>query len=130
MNNDVVVEEARLRLADALRNIPSEKFDDVSEEKWKEISSKFKSYKQIKADLKEIDLEMKTEIEIIKQLIENYLKYEGNDVSSVANKLTILEDLEYLSHSIDNSLYFIDAGGLESILIPNLNDSNVDIVTR
>lgn len=45
VNPDVDIEAVRKKLEDALKNIPSEKFDDVSEEKWKDISKKFRSYK-------------------------------------------------------------------------------------
>lgn len=130
VNSDVEIESARLRLEEALKNIPSDKFDDDTEERWKEISKKFKSYKEIKEDLKELELNLQTEAEVLKELIERFLKITNNDESGVADKLTLLEDLEYLSHSIDNSLVFISMGGLESIIIPNLNQSNVDLLVK
>lgn len=129
-NTDVDLEGARLRLEDALKNIPSDKFDDETEERWKKNSKKFRSYQEIKDDLKDIELNFKTEAEMIKDLLEKFLKLPTNDESSIAEKLTILEDFEYLSHSIDNSLVFISMGGLDSIIIPNLNQSNVDLVVK
>lgn len=130
VNTDVEMEAARLRLEDALKNIPSDKFDDDTEERWKEVSKKFRSYKEIKEDLKELELNVKTESEILKELMERFLKITNNDESSIADKLTLFEDFEYLSHSIDNSLNFISMGGLESIIIPNLNQSNVDLLVK
>lgn len=130
INTDVDLEAARSRLKEALKNIPSEKFDDVTEEKWKEITKKFKSYKELKEDLKELELNMQTDGELLKELIEKYLNIKTNDKASLADKLTILEDLEYLSHSLDNSLLFISLGGLESIIIPNLNLSNIELLSK
>lgn len=130
LNNDVEMEGARHRLEEALKNIPADTFDEETEESWKEISKKYKSYKEIKEDLKELELNMKSETEIMKQLIERFLTITGNDDSSTADKQTILEDLEYLSHSIDNSLFFISTGGIESIIVPSLNQSNVEIIVK
>lgn len=128
-NTDVDMEAARKRIEEALKNIPSEKYDDTTEEKWKEISKKFKSYKELKEDLKELELDMKTEAEILKGLIDSYTKLpQSSDEKTVADMMTIMEDLEYLAHSIDNSLLFISMGGLEKIIIPNLNQTNVNIL--
>jgi nucleotide exchange factor SIL1 len=124
---DVDIESVRRKLEEALKNIPAQKFDDDTEEKFKEISKKFKSYNEIKQDLKDIELQMQTENEIVKQLIERFIEKTGNDEASNADKLTILEDLTYLSHSIDNSLYLILSGGLENVIIPGLNDTNINI---
>lgn len=130
VNTDVDIEAVRLRLEEALKNIPSEKFDDVTEEKWKEITKKFKSYEEIKEDLKELELNMQTDSELMTELVDKYLKIKGNDGSAIADKLTIFEDFEYLSHSVDNALLFISLGGLESIIIPNLNQSNDAILSK
>lgn len=129
-NTDVDIESARQRLEEALKNIPSEKFDDVTEEKWKEISKKFKSYKEIKEDLKELELNIKSDAELMKELTEKFLNIKNNDESSIADKMTIMEDFEYLFHSIDNSLVFISMGGLESIIVPNLNQSNIELLSK
>jgi nucleotide exchange factor SIL1 len=128
-NSDVEMEAARNRLEDALKNIPSDKFDPYSAEQLKEISQKYRSYKELKEDLKELKLEMKSEAEILKELIASYTKLPPiPDERSSADMQTILEDLEYLAHSIDNSLLFISMGGLEQIIIPNLNQTNVKIL--
>lgn len=124
------IEAARLRMEAALKNIPIDKFDDDTEERWKEISKKFRSYKEIKEDLKDLELNMKSEAEVMKELVEKFLKVTGNDEASRADKMTILEDIEYLSHSIDNSMIFISLGGLESIVIPNLNQTDVEVLAK
>lgn len=118
---------ARQRIKDALKNIPADKFPDMPDEKWKEITKKFKTYEQIKMELKDIDLEVKTEAQIIKELVDRYLKLPNDDNA----RDTILEDIEYLVHSIDNALEFINVSGLEKLIIPNLvNQTNVQIKVK
>lgn len=130
LNTDVDLESARKRMEEALKNIPHEKFDDVDEQKWKEISKNHRSYEELKEDLKELELGMKTEAELVKEMIEQYLKITKHDEPSNADRLTILEDLSYLSHSIDNSLLFVSLGGLESIIMPLLNQTKEELVTK
>lgn len=130
--NDVGLEQdAKRRLEEALKNIPNEKYDDVSEDKLREIRNKFRNYQELKKDLKEIKLEMHTENEVVKQLVDRFLTITGHDDdASNADKLTLLDELEYLSHSIDNSQYFVSISGLEKIIIPSLNQSNEAIVVQ
>lgn len=130
VNNDVDMEAARRRIEDALKNIPFDSYEGVTEEKFKEITKKHRSYKELKEELKELDLNMQTEAEIMKELVERFKKLTGDDEESNAEKLTILEDLEYLSHSIDNSLLFISLKGLEDIIIPNFNQTNVKLLVK
>lgn len=118
------IEDARQRLEDALKNIPADKFDDVTEEKWKEVSKKFRSYEQIKEELRDVDLNPKTEAEVMQQLVDEFF----DEKIENSRRLEVLKDLEYLMHSIDNSLLFISSGGLEKILIPNLvNQTDVNV---
>lgn len=121
LNTDVEMESARVRLEEALKNIPSERFDESTEEQWKEISSKYKSYKELKQDLKDLEMNMKTEAEMMQDL---FARITGIAEISDDEKSTILEDLEYLCHSIDNSLLFISMSGIERVILPALNQSN------
>lgn len=126
LNTDVEMESARLRLEEALKNIPSEKYD-MTEEKWMAIASKYKSYKELKQDLKDLELNMQTEAEMMQDL---FARITGKEESSDDEKSTILEDLEYLCHSIDNSLLFISMGGVERIILPTLNQSSVALKVK
>ncbi|KAG5667868.1 hypothetical protein PVAND_015835 [Polypedilum vanderplanki] len=107
------IESAKKRLEEALKNIPAETFDQETEEKWKEIKNKFKSYEEIKQDLKDLDLAPKTEAEVLTQLMEEF-------ESKPENSLDILKDMEFILHSIDNALLFISKNGIEKIVIPHL----------
>lgn len=118
------IENARQRLEEALKNIPGDKFDDNTEEKWKEVSKKFRTYEKIKEELRDVDLNPKTEAEVMQQLVDEFF----DEKIDSSRRLEVLKDLEYLMHSIDNSLLFISSGGLEKILIPNLvNQTDVNV---
>ncbi|XP_070508986.1 nucleotide exchange factor Sil1 [Chironomus tepperi] len=120
------IEDARQRLEDALKNIPADKFDDVTEEKWKEVSKKFRTYEKIKEELQDVDLNPKTEAEVMQHLVDEFF----DEKIDSSRRLEVLKDLEYLMHSIDNSLLFISSGGLEKIVVPNLvNQTDVNVRT-
>lgn len=128
-STDVDLEEVKSRMEAALKNIPSDKFDEMTEEKWKEISGKYKTYDELKKDLKDLKLEIKSENEMMTELVERFQKIiDLKDAKHDSELLTILEDIKYLSHSIDNSLFFISIGGLENVILPNLNHSNAQII--
>ncbi|KAF5284303.1 hypothetical protein FQA39_LY04596 [Lamprigera yunnana] len=112
---------SRVDLKEALKNI---KNDDTNKEHVE--STNFKSYKELKKDLKEINLNPKTDVEIITELMTNYKQLLKSN-SKESWLLQILEDLEYLVHQIDNANDFITMKGFEDILYPNLNSSNVKI---
>jgi len=44
--------------------------------------------------------------------------------ATLADKLTILDDLEFLLHQYDNARDFVAVGGLEAIVANALNESN------
>lgn len=122
--SDVVVDEARKRLEEALSKIPADIYtNENTEEKWKELSKKYRSYKEIKEDLKDLELQMKSENEIMNELVIRF----GEEKTTIEDKLIILEDIEFLAHSMDNSLHLISIGGVEKVIIPNFNDSNLEI---
>jgi nucleotide exchange factor SIL1 len=86
------------------------------------VTKKFKSYEEIKRDLKDINLTPKTEAEVLIQLMEEF-------ANSSESRLAVLQDLEYHLHSIDNALLFISRGGLEKIVIPHLVN-HTDVMQR
>lgn len=123
-NSDVVVENSRQRLEEALKNVPANVYDSShTDEEWKKITEKYKSYKELKEDLKELELGMKSENEIMNELVARF----GDETSTIEDKLIILEDIEYLVHSLDNALHFISIGALEKVIVPFFNHTNVKI---
>lgn len=117
-NSEVVedAEKTRLRLEGALKNIPSDKYDDMTEEK------KHRTYDELKEDLRELKMEMKSENDLLTELVDRFIKIAKLKDAELhgETELAILEDISYLCHSIDNSLFFISIGGLEDVIIPNL----------
>ncbi|RUS87772.1 hypothetical protein EGW08_004437 [Elysia chlorotica] len=91
------------------------KYQDISteeEERNKQIKKKFRSYDELKKDLADIKLAVKTEADIVKDLT-NKLNESSKDQSELK---TILIDLEYYLHQIDNAQLFCDLGGMNSIM--------------
>lgn len=116
-------------LEDALKNIPGDSFQ-YTPEQIKEIKSKFRTYEDIKHELKDdLNMDVKTDAEIVTSLIK---KYEGLKKGTVNPEvIKILEELEYLVHQIDNANNFVDQNGIEKIIIPNIvNQTNSIIRTK
>lgn len=112
-------------LEDLLKNIPSDTFE-YSEEEIKKIKAKFKTYKEIKADMKDIKMDIKTDNEIMNGLFQEYF----NESSTVGDeqRIEILKEFEYLVHQYDNALAFLSADGYAKIILPNLvNQTNLEL---
>ncbi|RMZ93500.1 nucleotide exchange factor SIL1 [Brachionus plicatilis] len=88
--------------------IPEKSFGDVAHED--QIHKKFKSYDQLKKELNDINFNVQTDFEIIKNLLEQF-KSSNRD-----QKIAILKDLEFYVHQFDNGLLLCDLGGFDSIL--------------
>lgn len=114
---------AAANIEEALKNIPAEIYE-YSKEEMEEIKNQFRTYDQIKDQLKDANLNVRTDAEIMKKLFSEYDEL----IVDVGKKQTeverILEDLEYLVHQVDNAIQFLDQGGLEKIVLPNLNRTN------
>jgi nucleotide exchange factor SIL1 len=76
--------------------------------------SNLRSYQELQDALAENKMKLNTEFEQISVLVEHF----GN--SSTAQRVLILEDLEYYLHQSDNADDFAAFGGLESVVRPAL----------
>lgn len=81
-----------------------------------EIRKKFKSYSELKKELEDLNLNVQTDFEIIKNLLEKFKN------SSRDEKITILKDLEFYVHQVDNGLLLCDLGGFD-LLLTELNST-------
>lgn len=109
-------------IEELLKNIPSDNIE-YTEEKIKELKTKYKSYKEIKDEFKKMDMGIKTEGEIVQGLFKRY-----ENATEKSEILLILEDFESLAHQVDNSLQFLNFDGLEKIILPNLvNQSDLSL---
>lgn len=106
----------RDELKRALKDFKTTKLDDTDLKREEEIKSKFRSYEELKADFEALNMGIKTDGEIVTELLETF-KDENADVEL---KLQVLTELEYYLHQIDNAVLFKDLGGLP-VLIKALN---------
>ena len=104
-------------LKEALKNIKAD--FKPPEDNVESVPSNFRSMDELKAVLGEVDMNVETDIEIIKKLFKKY-----HDSSSDEDRSVILEDLEYYSHQYDNALLFVELGGITDIVLPSLNSSS------
>lgn len=116
--------KSAVNIEEALKNIPAEIYE-YSKEEMDEIKSKFRTYDEIKDQLKDVNMNVRTDAEIMKKLIGKYEDMAGDDVANKQAELErILDDLEYLVHQVDNALEFLGQQGLEKIVLPNLNHTD------
>lgn len=120
------IEQSRARIAEALKNIPDESLP-FSEERLKKITrrpSYFKTYEEIKKDLKNMRIHVKSDYEIMSELFTQYEEIIESKSFTTEEIDTIFEDFEYLLHQIDNANTFINSGGLDKIVFPNLKNQS------
>ncbi|XP_055587585.1 nucleotide exchange factor Sil1 [Uranotaenia lowii] len=122
--------DTRKRLEAALKGIPGDDFK-FDEEQLKKINTKYKSYDQIKKDLKEAHLEVTSDSDIMNRLFERFeelYKLSSLTEEDVLDELALMfEDMQYLAHQIDNALNFIDRQGVEKIIWPSLNRTETTV---
>ncbi|KAK3918624.1 Nucleotide exchange factor SIL1 [Frankliniella fusca] len=116
-------DEIKKVLADITANDEIE--ESIDSDKQKTNKEKFRSYEELKKEFGSLNLTVKTDMEILNDLVSK-----GKDNLRVGKDeeemVTILKDLEYLVHQIDNAREFIRLGGqvLTSIIEPALNSSS------
>ncbi|XP_001943966.2 nucleotide exchange factor SIL1 [Acyrthosiphon pisum] len=87
-------------------------------------SHKFKSYEQLKDDLKDLNMTVKSDMDIMDELSKKFQEqlklYEDSD----KNLQNILTDLEYLLHQVDTAEVFVKNKGIQLIIIPCINSNS------
>ncbi|XP_060571318.1 nucleotide exchange factor SIL1-like [Ruditapes philippinarum] len=96
----------------ALKDFKTTELDDTDLQREAEVKKKFKTYEELKKDFNDINMDIKTDGEIIEDMIG---KLRDKDLER-DNLLTTLTDLEYYLHQIDNAVLFKDMGGIPYIL--------------
>ncbi|XP_050438496.1 nucleotide exchange factor SIL1 isoform X2 [Adelges cooleyi] len=86
-------------------------------------SSRFRSYDEIKKDLKDINLTVKTDMEIMNGLSMKFKEHMETFNTNENQLVNILTDLEYLVHQVDTAEVFIKENGLKTIILPCINSS-------
>lgn len=118
---------AAANIEEALKNIPAEIYE-YSKDEMDEIKSKFRTYDEIKDQLKDVNLNIRTDAEIMKKLIGEYEELIVDVAKKQPELERILDDLEYLVHQVDNAMEFLALNGLEKVVLPNLNRTNNSVL--
>jgi len=91
------------------------------------MPKKFRSLDEIKKDLGDLELQSKTDMEILGELFRKF--DDENKKKHIDNKiiLDILSDLKYLGHQIDNGNEFYRLDGFRKIIYKELNSTNLAV---
>lgn len=110
-------------LSEALKTLPNERLGiDFNAEKFEKIKKDYKSYDELKRSLKDMNMNFKSDAEIISELIKDFQNLTKEE-SKMTDVLRILDNFNYLVHQIDNALWFIEENGLDIVLLPNIVNS-------
>uniref|UniRef100_A0A087XW25 Nucleotide exchange factor SIL1 n=1 Tax=Poecilia formosa TaxID=48698 RepID=A0A087XW25_POEFO len=82
--------------------------------------SAFRSLDELKKDMAELDLLVETDVQIMRRLLDQF----NSSNSTAEQKLSILQELEYLVHQVDNAQTLCAMGGL-SFILQGMNSSDV-----
>ncbi|BES96195.1 Nucleotide exchange factor [Nesidiocoris tenuis] len=94
------------------------------------VRKQFRSYSELKKELGEIKLNMKTDLEVLGQLIDDYRqtidRRSGGAVDKKEHELeeSLLSQMEYLVHQYDNAIDFVKRDGIKEIVFPSLNSTS------
>ncbi|KAL5273561.1 SIL1 family protein [Megaselia abdita] len=79
---------------------------------------RFESLGSLKDKLTDLKGEFKSDAELITKLFQEYKN--ATESKEPKEFIRLLDDFSYLVHQIDNALWFIEAGGLEQVILPML----------
>lgn len=75
------------------------------------VSSRFRPLEELKKDMAQMDLLVETDVQILRRLLDQF-----NGTRSTEERLSILHELEYMVHQVDNAQTLCSMGGLVLIL--------------
>lgn len=107
----------RAEIKEALKKIKND-----AQESSSHSEGSFRSYEEIKEQMKDLEMNIKTETEIIKDLVAGYPQLNDDSL-----KIASLGDLEFYVHQYDNALDFVKMGGFKNIILPALNSTNSEL---
>jgi len=106
------------QLKEALKNIPHDSFT-YNESELKKINKKYKTYETIKQEFEQLRMSVKTDFELLDEIL---AKFSAKETPSDAEINAFFDDLDYLVHQIDNANRFVQSGGLDKIILPNIQN--------
>lgn len=117
------ITENKDRIRESILNIENIEDSVTTEEDLERVRKRFRSYDELKKKFQELNLNIKTDLELLNELILKFRESKLKEDESEDEKLTILTDLEYMVHQVDNAKEFVQAGGILETL-PLLNASS------
>lgn len=75
------------------------------------VTSRFRPLEELKKDMAQLDLLVETDVQILRRMLDQF-----NSTRSTEEKLSILHELEYMVHQVDNAQTLCSMGGLVFIL--------------
>ncbi|XP_029297621.1 nucleotide exchange factor SIL1 isoform X2 [Cottoperca gobio] len=83
------------------------------------VASKYRPLEELKRDMAQLDLLVQTDVQIMKRLLDQFYSSD----STTEQRLSILLELEYLVHQVDNAQSLCSMGGLQ-LIVGTLNSSD------
>lgn len=118
-------DELKKVLADITGDDPQESEKSQDAEDKNKVGDKFRSYEDLKKEFDTLNMTVETDMEILSKLVKNVREF--SSTTSDDEIVSVLRDLEYLVHQIDNAVEFIRLGGLSHIIIPALNSTSAEV---
>ncbi|XP_067006711.1 nucleotide exchange factor SIL1 [Anabrus simplex] len=116
------------KVKESLLNLVNTEEYSVTDEDIKRVREKFQSYEELKDKFKELNLTVKTDLEVMNELLTRFkAKQAVREESTDDDVLAILTDLEYLVHQFDNAREFIRLGGFTDVILPILNATRFEL---
>ncbi|KAK9517608.1 hypothetical protein VZT92_022965 [Zoarces viviparus] len=83
------------------------------------VTSRYRPLEELKRDFAQLDLLVETDVQIMKRLLDQF----NSSNSTTEQKLSILLELEYLVHQVDNAQNLCSMGGLQ-LIVDSLNSTD------
>lgn len=86
------------------------------------LKDRFRPLEELKRDLAELDMLVETDVQIMHRLIAQF----NSSSATVAKRVKVLLELEYLVHQVDNAQNLVSMGGMKMV-INALNCSDIEL---
>lgn len=117
-------------VSETMQVVPKKTLDiEFNADKFEKIKKDYKSYDELKLSLKDVNMNIKSDADIISELIKVYQNV-TNEKNRLLEVVRILDTFNYLVHQIDNALWFLEENGLDVVLLPNILVFNTNTVLR
>jgi len=118
-NSDKLSSEPDVKFDHAELKLALKKIKNDAKQSSQDSSGLKKTYEQIKKEMEELQHSIKSEYEIIQDLLAEYKSAKEDSV-----KIDILLDLEYYVHQYDNAMDFAKMDGFRVTVLPSLNSTD------